>query len=155
MRTLALVVLVACSSKQEPRVPPEERAKVLDAAKQCTDSVAQLAPSYQAVGPKLANALKMDRAEAQRLLRDSIELLISTRELLCSVASAVMKNMLEKAPGDREFETAATAMSDSMKRLRETRAAYDALLGAASSADHAPVDEAAFLERLQRAIVGN
>lgn len=151
MRLVAMALLLAaCSSKQESPLSAEDRAKALDAAKQCTDAVDTLAPSYQMVGPKLATALKMDRAEAQRLMRDSIELLISTREMLCSISQATIDSVLAMGR-DGEVTAAQTRVKAGRARLADVRAAYDQLLGAASSAQ-VRVDEAALLERMTKTL---
>ncbi len=151
---IAVLALVACKSEPKPTLSATEREQSMAAAKQCTDAAESLAPSYQMLGPKLAVALKMDRGEAQRLLRDSIELLISTRELLCNVSQATVHGVLEKAPRDEQTVTANARVQAALAKLAAARAAYDALLGAASSPD-APLDEAAALERFQRALLGN
>lgn len=123
------------------------------AAKQCTDTVASLAPSYQMVGPKLAAALQMNRGEAQRLMRDSVELLISTREMLCNMSGATVDSVLEKAPHDEQLLAAQARTKAALAHLADVRTAYDKLLGAASSAD-VPVDQDALLERFSKALVG-
>lgn len=133
----------------------------MTAAKQCTDTVDSLAPSYQMIGPKLSAALKLDRAEAQRLMRDSIELLISTRELLCKISAGTVQSILDKAPADEQIAPAHARVQVALARLAKARAAYDALLGAATTAPAAPggdapiVDESALLDRFSRALVGN
>jgi hypothetical protein len=144
--------LVACGDKK-PALSADDREAAMGAAKQCTDSVASLAPSYQLVGPKLAQALKMDRAEAQRLMRDSIELLISTRELLCNVSVVSIDGVLEKAPTDEQTLAAQARVKVAVDKLAAVRATYDQLLGAASSAD-VPVDQDALLDRFSKALVG-
>jgi len=155
MRAAVVAIgLIACKSEQRPSLSAADREQSLAAAKQCTDAAESLAPSYQMVGPKLAVALKMDRGEAQRLMRDSIELLISTRELLCNVSQATVHGVLEKAPRDEQTVAANARVQAALGKLAAARAAFDALLGAASSPD-APVDEAATLERFQRALLGN
>ncbi len=126
----------------------------MGAAKQCTDADASLAPSYQMVGPKLATALKMDRAEAQRLMRDSVELLISTRELLCNMSAVTVDSVLAKSPKDEQILAAKARMTAALAHLDEVRAAYDKLLGAASSSDTV-VDQDALLDRFSKALVGH
>ena len=126
----------------------------MGAAKQCTDADASLAPSYQMVGPKLAAALKMDRAEAQRLMRDSVELLISTRELLCNVNAVTVENVLAKSPKDEQIVAAKARMTAALAPHDEVRVAYDKLLGAASSSDTV-VDQDALLDRFSKALVGH
>jgi hypothetical protein len=105
------------------------------------------------VGPKLAQALKMNRAEAQRLMRDSVELLISTRELLCNVSVVAIEGVLEKAPTDEQTLAARARVKAAADKLAAVRATYDQLLGAASSAD-VPVDQDALLDRFSKALVG-
>lgn len=151
-----LAFLVACSSSNEPGLAAEERAKALDATKQCTDTVESLAPTYQMVGPKLATALKMDRAAAQRLMRDSIELLISTREMLCNLSAATVQTVLDKASRDEQVGASRARVQAGLTRLAAARSAYDALLGAATApTPMAPADEAALLERFSKALVGH
>jgi hypothetical protein len=155
MRAASLICALAAfsCSKKAPSLSAEERGTAVSAAKQCTDAVESLAPSYQMVGPRLAKALKMDRTEAQRLMRDSIELLISTRELLCNVSIATVDGVLEKAPSDEQTVAARARMKAAVEKLAAVRATYDQLLGAASSAQ-APVDQDALLERFSKALVG-
>ena len=154
MRTaLFLILLAGACKKDAPALSAEDRESAMGAAKQCTDSVASLAPSYQMVGPKLATALQMDRNEAQRLMRDSIELLISTRELLCNVSIATIDGVLEKAPSDEQTLGAKARVKAASDKLAVVRSTYDKLLGAASSAQ-APVDQDALLERFSKALVG-
>jgi hypothetical protein len=161
MRIAAVVLaLAACGSKHDSALSAADRELALTAAKQCIETVESLAPSYQMVGPKLATALKMDKVEAQRLMRDSIELLISTRELLCKVSEGTVRGVLDKAPTDEQIAPAHAHMQLALERLAKARAAYDALLGAATSGpspsgDAAIVDEAALLDRFTRALVGN
>jgi len=150
MRALALVLLCACGSK-EPTVPAEERSNALEVATQCTDAVKNLAPSYQAIGPKLSSALAMNRDEARTLLRDSIELLISTRELLCNLATGTLQSTLAKAPNDAALKHATTETSAASAKLAAVRETYDKLLGAASSATAAP-NEAELLDRMTKAL---
>lgn len=153
-RVAAIAVVVACS-KQPPALSADVREQTMTAAKQCTDAVDTLAPSYQMVGPRLAKALQMDRAEAQRLMRDSVELLISTREMLCNVSLGVVQATLDKAPRDEQTVGAHARVQAALAKLASTRSAYDALLGAASSETAAPLDQDAALERFQRALLGN
>lgn len=153
MRALALVLVCACGSK-EPAVPAEERARALDVAKQCTDAVKDLAPSYQAIGPKLSSALAMNRDEARTLMRDSVELLISTRELLCNLATGTLQSTLAKAPSDAALKQANADTVAASAKLAAVRDTYDKLLGAASSAT-APPNEAELLERMTRALSTN
>jgi hypothetical protein len=159
MRATSLLLVVFGASlgvgcaKKAPALSAEDRESAMGAAKQCTDAVQSLAPSYQMVGPRLAQALKMDRTEAQRLMRDSIELLISTRELLCNVSVVTVDGVLEKAPSDEQTVAARKRMKTALDKLATVRATYDKLLGAASSAD-APVDQDALLERFSKALVG-
>jgi hypothetical protein len=156
MRSVSImlaVVLGASCAKKPPALSAEDRESAMGAAKQCTDSVSSLAPSYQMVGPKLSQALKLDRAEAQRLMRDSIELLISTRELLCNVSVAAIDGVLEKAPTDEQTLGARARVKAATDKLATVRASYDKLLGAASSAD-VPVDQDALLDRFSKALVG-
>ncbi len=160
MRAAVLaLVLAACGSKQESELSVTDRDNALASAKQCSDTVDSLAPTYQMIGPKLSAALKMDRAEAQRLMRDSIELLISTRELLCKISAGTVKSILDKAPTDAQVAPAYARVEAALERLAKARAAYDALLGAATAVPtptgEAPiVDEAALLDRFSRALVG-
>ena len=153
------VMLAACGSKHASGLSAEDRETAMTAAKRCTDTVDSLAPTYQMIGPKLSAALKMDRAEAQRLMRDSIELLISTRELLCKISEGTVKTVLDKAPTDDQIAPAHARVQVALDRLAKARAAYDALLGAATSASPptgaAVIDEAALLDRFSRALVGN
>jgi hypothetical protein len=155
MRTVGLVLAVALGAcaKKPPALSAEDRESAMAAAKQCTDSVSSLAPSYQMVGPRLSQARKLDRAEAQRLMRDSIELLISTRELLCNVSSAAIDGVLEKAPTDEQTLGARARVKSAMDKLAAVRTSYDKLLGAASSAE-VPVDQDALLDRFSKALVG-
>jgi hypothetical protein len=158
MKAAALVVLalLGCGSKETSTLSATDREQSMVAAKQCTDAVDTLAPSYQMVGPKLAKALQMDRTEAQRLMRDSIELLISTRELLCNVSLATVQQVLDKAPRDDQTLAAHARVTAAVGKLAAARKAYDLLLGAASSVEPpTPADEAAALERFQRALLGN
>jgi len=152
MRSALILTLVACGSSKSSSLPAAERDKALVAAKQCTEAVDALAPSYQMVGPKLSEALKMDRAAAQRLMRDSVELLISTRELLCNVSMATVDNVLAQGKDDQVL-AAQARVKTAVAHLQTVRKAYDELLGAASSAQ-APVDEAALLERMTSALSG-
>ena len=155
MKYLAIaVLLLGCAKQHESKLSAADRAGALDAAKQCVDAADSLAPSYQMVGPKLATALKMDRSEAQRLMRDSIELLISTRELLCNVSQAAVEHALEQDPHDETVAQASLRLHAAKDRLAAARSAYDALLGATSAAD-APVDQDQLLERMQHALLGN
>jgi len=147
------VLAIAGCSKKAPSLSAEDRESSMGAAKQCTDAVESLSPSYQMVGPRLATALKMDRAEAQRLMRDSIELLISTRELLCNISLATVEGVLQKAPSDEQTVGAHTRVKAAVDKLAAVRSTYDKLLGAASSAD-APVDQDALLDRFSKALVG-
>lgn len=155
--SLAFVVLAAGAAdgcaKKAPALSAEDRESAMTAAKQCTDSVASLAPSYQMIGPRLAKALQMDRTEAQRLMRDSVELLISTRELLCNLSIATVDGVLEKAPTDEQTRAAHDRVTSAVAKLAAVRTTYDKLLGAASSAD-VPVDQDALLERFGKALVG-
>ena len=155
MRLAAFALLVACGTK-EPALSADDREKAMVAAKQCTDTVDSLAPSYQMVGPRLARALELDRAEAQRLMRDSIELLIATREMLCNISEATVQGVLDKSPRDQQIAPARERVRVALDRLAKARAAYDALLGAATAAPvaDAPVDEAALLDRFSRALTG-
>ena len=148
-----LVSLGAACGKKAPALSAEDRESAMTAAKQCTDSVESLAPSYQMVGPRLSKALHMDRAEAQRLMRDSVELLISTRELLCNVSVGAIDGVLAKAPTDEQTRAARDRVKAAVDRLAAVRTTYDKLLGAASSAD-VPVDQDALLERFGKALVG-
>lgn len=158
MRALLLASLAACSlgacRSTAPSLSAKDREDAMGAAKQCTDADASLAPSYQMVGPKLATALKMDRAEAQRLMRDSVELLISTRELLCNMSAVTVDNVLAKSPKDEQILAAKARMTAALVHLDEVRAAYDKLLGAASSSDMV-VDQDALLDRFSKALVGH
>jgi hypothetical protein len=156
MRPVSVLVALALGTgcaKKAPALSADDRESAMGAAKQCTDSVASLAPSYQMVGPRLAQALKLDRAEAQRLMRDSIELLISTRELLCNVSVVTIEGVLEKAPADEQTLAARARVKAAADHLATVRASYDKLLGAASSAD-VPVDQDALLERFGHALTG-
>ena len=152
-RLIALLVLVACGSKQPSSLPAEDRKRALTAAQQCTETVDSLAPTYQMVGPKLTAALKLDRTEATRLMRNSIELLISTREMLCSISQATVQDVLGMAPRDEEIVAAAGRVKAAVDRLGAARKAYDELLGAASAAQ-APVDQDALVERFSHALLG-
>ena len=153
---LALLLASACSSKSAPALSADDRESAMGAAKQCTDTVDSLAPSYQMIGPKLAVALKMNPEEARRLIRDSVELLISTRELLCNISIVTVKGVLDKSPGDAQIAPAYARVQAALVRLGKVRTAYDQLLGAATSAaPHEYVDEAALLERLTEALVGH
>lgn len=155
--SLLLVLLAgeysAGCAKKAPALSAEERERAMSAAKQCTDTVQSLAPSYQMIGPRLAKALQMDRAEAQRLMRDSVELLISTRELLCNISLVTVDGVLEKAPSDEQTRAARDRVKAAVDRLATVRTTYDKLLGAASSAD-VPVDQDALLDRFGKALVG-
>lgn len=132
-------------------MPTEERAKALQVAKQCTDAVKDLAPSYQAIGSKLSTALSMDREEARRLMRDSVELLIATRELLCNLATGTLQATLEKAPDDAGLKQATAETTAASAKLATVRETYDKLLGAASSATASP-NEAELLDRMTKAL---
>jgi hypothetical protein len=150
---LALLLVAACKRDAAPQAPPAERDRALVATTQCTDTVDSLAPSYQMVGPRLSSALKLDRMEAQRLMRDSIELLISTRELLCNLSAGTVDEVHGKFPGDREVTAAHQRMVAAQAKLGAARKAYDALLGATSAAQ-APVDQDALLDRFSNALLG-
>lgn len=161
MRASILLILVVSSAaslaagceKKAPALSAEDRERAMTAAKQCTDTVQSLAPSYQMIGPRLSKALQMDRTEAQRLMRDSVELLISTRELLCNFSIVTVDGVLEKAPTDEQTRGARDRVKSAVDKLAAVRTTYDKLLGAASSAD-VPVDQDALLDRFGKALVG-
>jgi len=150
---LALALTAACAKKHESKLTAADIDGALTATAQCVEATTSLAPSYQLVGPKLAAALKMDRSEAQRLMRDSIDLLISTREMLCNVSQGVVDHALEQDPHDERIAAASLRVRDARDHLQKVRTAYDALLGAASASD-VPVDQDALLDRMQHALTG-
>jgi hypothetical protein len=154
VKHLALaVVLVACAKRHESKLSPDDRAAALSAGQQCVAASDSLAPSYQMVGPRLVAALELDRNEARRLMRDSIELLISTRELLCNVSQASVEHALEQDPADEMLADSLRRVQSAQTHLHEVRTAYDALLGATSAAD-VPVDQDKLLEAMQHALLG-
>jgi hypothetical protein len=146
--------VLGCAKQHESKLAPAERDAALEASKDCVDNADSLAPSYQMIGPRLAQALKLDRTEAQHLMRDSIELLIATRELLCNVSQNTVDAALAKDPDDADVVAARARMRAAQDHLQKARSAYDALLGATSAAQP-PVDEAALVDRMQHALLGN
>jgi hypothetical protein len=145
--------VVGCGHDKGHMLDRAQRDEAVASAKQCIDAVDGLAPEYQLIGPRLSEALKMNRDEARRLMRDSVELLIATREMLCNASIAVVDRALARAPKDAALNEAFTRMHAAVDKLGAARQAYDNLLGAASSAD-VPVDQDALLQRFSNALIG-
>ncbi len=132
-----VVGLAACRSaddapRQENQSPPSVAGE--DIARKCIAAVDALATDLSPTEKRLRETLASDRASASQILRDSVELVLVTRELQCAQA-------------DR------AAVSVALARLEATRAAFDALL-AATTAPVAPVDEAELVDRFSRALLG-
>lgn len=103
-------------------------------ARLCNAAADSLATDLAGVDAKLRDALARDRAQAARLLRESVELVIVTRELQCAI---VERSKVERA----------------MTKIENVRKAFDALLVATTSPQR-PVDEAALVDRFSRALLG-
>jgi hypothetical protein len=137
---LALTCLVACRSNEPAKTNeggsagPATPSAANDIAAKCIAAVDALATDLGPTEKRLRETLARDRVEASQLLRDSVELVLVTRELLCSQA-------------DR------AAVASSVARLEATRKAFDALLAATLSPNR-PVDEAALVDRFSRALLG-